>query len=118
MPQPPADLQLIVLGNLAKSIRQFGDATPENQPQAEVLLGPAPMFQEAIASGLPVKLAPQGSQVGLQPLTIAAVPQDDLKVERLMAEINKILERLQRQGTLAEIYLKWYGQDLSGRERK
>jgi L-cystine transport system substrate-binding protein len=113
MPKPPADLQLIVLSNMAKAIRQFGEAAPINQPQAEAILGPVPMFQEAIVSGAPVKLAPEANQVGLQPLAIAAVPQEGLKVERLMAEINNVLERLQRQGTLTEIYLKWYGQDLS-----
>ena len=28
-------------------------------------------------------------------------------------EINQALDRLERQGTLAEIHLRWYGQDLS-----
>jgi hypothetical protein len=113
MPAPPPDLQLIVLSNVAKAIRQFGEAAPINQPQVEAILGPVPMFQEAIVSGALVKLAPEANQVGLQPLTIAAVPQEGLKVDRLMAEINQVLERLQRQGTLTEIYLKWYGRDLS-----
>jgi ABC-type amino acid transport substrate-binding protein len=113
MPPPPADLQLIVLSNLSKSIRQFGQVDAAEGPPVEAIFGPAPVFQEAISSGLPLQLAPEAGQVGLQPLAIAAVPQDGLKVDRLVAEINKILERLQRQGTLSEIYLQWYGQDLS-----
>ena len=90
MPAPPGDLQLIVLSNLAKGIRQFGEAAPINQPQAEAILGPVPMFQEAIVGGAPVKLAPEANQVGIQPLAIAAVPQEGLKVDRLMAEINNV----------------------------
>ena len=35
---------------------------------------------------------------------------------RLIAEINKVLERLERQGTLAEIQLNWYGQQSSSQD--
>jgi ABC-type amino acid transport substrate-binding protein len=113
MPQPPADLQLIVLSNLPKSVRQFGQATEAAGPPVEAIFGPAPVFQEAIDSGLALKFAPEAGRVGLQPLAIATVPQGGLKVDRLIAEINQILERLQRQGALSEIYIQWYGQDLS-----
>src|SRR5687768_17682427 len=54
------------LSNMAKAIRQFGEAAPINQPQVEAILGPVPMCQEAMVSGAPVKLAPEANQVGLQ----------------------------------------------------
>lgn len=109
LPQIPADVQPVGLSNLLKAIRQLSQPESESEFQLDAIFGPAPIFQEAVKSDLPV----QWVKVGVQPLAIATVPQDNLKVDRLILEINKILERLQRQGTLAEIYLRWYGQDLS-----
>lgn len=111
--QMPTDVQPIPLSNLLKAIHELGESGSEQKAQVEAIFGPTPIFQEAIQSGLPVKLAPQAQNVGFQPLAIAVVSQDGLKVDRLSAEINKILDRLQQQGTLAEIYLRWYEQDLS-----
>jgi ABC-type amino acid transport substrate-binding protein len=90
----------------------LGQAEGAGEFQADIIFGPGPIFQEAIKSDLPVKWV----KVGVQPLAIAAVSPNNLKVDRLMLEINKILARLHRQGTLAEIYLKWYGQDFSRAE--
>jgi ABC-type amino acid transport substrate-binding protein len=112
MPDPPRDLQLIVLSNLAKDIRQLGQPAADQSPPVAVIFGPVPVFQAAIERDFPVKLAPT-ENIGLQPLTIAAIPQDGLTVNRLIAEINTILERLRRQGVLAEIYLRWYERDYS-----
>jgi ABC-type amino acid transport substrate-binding protein len=109
LPQIPADAQPVALSNLLKAIRQLGQAEPEPEFQVEAIFGPAPIFQEAVKGDLPVRWV----QVGVQPLAIAAVPPDNLKVDRLILEMNKILERLGRQGTLAEMYLRWYGQDFS-----
>jgi polar amino acid transport system substrate-binding protein len=111
--QIPTNVQPIPLSNLLKAIHELGDPENEQEAQVEAIFGPTPIFREAIKSGLPVKLAPQTQHVGLQPLAIAVVPQDGLKVDRLLAEVNKILDRLQQQGILAEIYLRWYEQDLS-----
>jgi polar amino acid transport system substrate-binding protein len=109
----PTNVQPIPLSNLLKAVHTLGESGSEQETQVEAIFGPAPIFQEAVKSGLPVKLAPQAQNVGFQPLAIAIVPQDGLKVDRLLAEVNKILDRLQQQGTLAEIYLRWYEQDLS-----
>ena len=112
--QPFPPLQLIVVSNLQKAIHQLGQSREEeDNPRLDAIFGPAPLFQEAAKIGLPVQLADEGKNIGVQPLVIAVVPQDGLKVERLMAEINTALDRLQRQGTLSEIYLRWYNQDLS-----
>jgi ABC-type amino acid transport substrate-binding protein len=109
MAQPPRDLQLIVLSNLIKDIRQLGQPAPP----FDAIFGPTPILQAAIERDIKVKLAPEAKAVGIQPLVIAAAPQEGLKVERLIAEINKVLDRMERQGTLAEIYLTWYNRDLS-----
>lgn len=110
LPRVPAQVQPVVIASLQKAIRQLGQ--PEAEFNGDALFGPGPMFEEAVKSDLPVKWI----KVGTQPLAIAAVSQDNLKVDRLMLEINKIVDRLRRQGTLAEIYLRWYGQDFSQAE--
>ena len=74
--------------------------------------------QVARDEGLPLKLTAPNQRLGIQPLAVAAVPQEGLKVARLIAEIDKILERADRQGTLAEIYLHWYEQDFSRPESR
>lgn len=108
----PAEAQPVPVANLPKAIRQL--AEPDSELNA--IFGPTPVLQEAIKSDLSVKLLPRAENVSRVPLTIAVVSQDDLKVDRLILEINKVLDRLHRHGTLAEIYLRWYGQDLSQAE--
>jgi ABC-type amino acid transport substrate-binding protein len=107
------DLQPVTVSNLQKSIRQLGQAEADRETQLDAIFGPTPLLEEAARTDLPVRLAANASNVGIQPLVIAAVSQDDLTVERLILEINRILDRLQRRGELAEIYLDWYGRDLS-----
>lgn len=113
MPQSQINLQIVALSNLQKAIRQLGQPQSEDSLQIDAIFGPIPILEEAIRNNLPVKLATAEKIIGVQPLAIAAVPQDGLKVERLLSEINSILNRLQQQGTLPEIYIRWYGQDLS-----
>ena len=115
LPEIPADIQVVPLSNLPKAIRQLDQTGAKDEPAVAVdaIFGPAPILEEAVKSELPVKLAPQAENLGLQPLVVAAVPRDDLQVDRLIQEINQALDRLERQGTLAEIHLRWYGQDLS-----
>ncbi|MCB0196623.1 MAG: transporter substrate-binding domain-containing protein [Anaerolineae bacterium] len=113
MLEPPDDIQLVIVSNLQKSIRELGQTDGETTAQLDALFGPTPMFEQAIGRDLPIKLAPQAERVGLQPVAIAAVPRDDLQVDRLIQEINQILLRLREQGILAEISQQWYNQDLS-----
>ena len=115
-PDLPADLHLVPVSNLAKAIQHLAGQeldTPTERTEFEAIFGPAPILQEAVKSGLAVKLATPTETIGGLPLAVAVVPQDNLKVSRLLEEINIILKRAHRRGTLAEIYLRWYGQDLS-----
>jgi ABC-type amino acid transport substrate-binding protein len=112
LPTLPTRMQVAPVSNLSKAIHQLGEPGGGQETPVEAIFGPAPILQEAVKSGLPVRVAPQ-AQVGVQPLAVAIVSLDNLKTARLLAEINKILARLQREGTLAEIYLRWYGQDFS-----
>lgn len=105
----PAAIQPVPVANLSKAIRQLGESGSE----LEAVFGPTPILQEAVKSDVPVKLLAKADQVSRAPLAIAVAPQDNLKMDRLVLEINKVLVRLDRQGDLAEIYLRWFGQDLS-----
>jgi ABC-type amino acid transport substrate-binding protein len=109
----PDDVQPVALSNLLKAIRQLGQPAEDKEADVEAIFGPVPILEEAIKSDMPVKLAPQAQNLGYQPLAVATVPQDGLKVDRLMAEINTVLDYLQQKGYLAEIYFRWYRQDYS-----
>lgn len=107
----PAEVQPVPLSNLLKAIRELGQS--EADPQVEAIFGPAPVFQEAVSSQEPVQLLATGDELGVQPLVIAIVPQENLEVERLVQAINDRLDRFDRRGILSELYLRWYGQDFS-----
>ena len=109
----PVEVRLVSLSNLPKAMRELGEPGSETAAQVEAIVGPAPMFAAAVQQGNPVQLTLQGERVGYQPLAIAVVPPQGLEVDRLLLEINKILERLQDRGALAELSLRWYNQDLS-----
>jgi ABC-type amino acid transport substrate-binding protein len=110
LPDFPGDMEVVPVSNLAKAIDQLAN---DDTDDFDTIFGPAPIFHQAINSDLPLQLVIGPEILGKQPLAVALIPQDKLKVERLLTEINKVLERLQKQGTLAEIYLRWYNQDLS-----
>ncbi|GAB4451154.1 MAG: hypothetical protein Kow0031_33760 [Anaerolineae bacterium] len=105
------DARLLVLSNIQKSIRE----TEEGKFRADAWLGPAPVFEQAIRenNNLPLRLIRNDEALPPHPLVVAAVPQDGLAVDRLIDEIDTLLARLQRQGVLAELSLKWYGEDIS-----
>jgi polar amino acid transport system substrate-binding protein len=111
----PKNSQLVVLSNVQKAIRQLGQTEPaDNGLQVDAILGPAPVFQQAISqSELPLNLLRDDASLPPHSLVVAAAPQDGLKVDRLLDEINKLLARLHRQGTLSEMSLEWYGEDFS-----
>jgi ABC-type amino acid transport substrate-binding protein len=108
--QIPNNIRPVPVSNLINTIKQLDNQNNEAEP-VEAVVGPASILQEAVKSDLPVKIV--AHNIGVSPLAVAVVPQDNLKTDRLLAEINKVLARLQRDGTLAEIYLRWYEQDFS-----
>jgi ABC-type amino acid transport substrate-binding protein len=109
----PAAVQPVPVSNLSKAIHQLAQLEGEEAPPFAAIFGPVPIFQEAIKSELPVSLTADSERLAVQPLAVATVPQGGLKVDRMIQAMNQVLDRLDRQGALAEIYLKWYGQDFS-----
>jgi ABC-type amino acid transport substrate-binding protein len=109
----PVDIQLVVLSNMQKTIREMAAPKGDSNLPAAVF-GPAPVLDQAVTeSDLPFRVIRDPALLPPHPLVIAAVPQGNLTVNRLVLEIDNSLERLYQQGTLAELSLRWYGQDLS-----
>lgn len=102
----PADIQPIAVSNLPKAIREL---TPTSE--VEVLFGPTPIFEVAAREGMPVQFVPDGHQIGVVPLAIAAHNPDT--AQRLIERINEALDIFHRRGILAELYIQWYRRDLS-----
>ena len=91
----PKDTQLVVLSNIQKSIREI----EEGSVTIDAFLGPAPMFEQAIANNkLPLRVIRDSKTLPPHPLVIAAVPQDGLTVDRLITEINTIIAALAAPG--------------------
>ena len=109
-PTLPAGIQVVPVSNLALAIDQLSIPASND---LEAIFAPAPILEDALRSGLPVKISISPQAMGTQPLALAIAPQAGLKRDRLQFEINSLLERKRRQGTLAEIYVRWYDQDLS-----
>lgn len=108
----PAGIRPVPLSSLQASIQVLGRVGPDERP-FDALFGPTPIFEQAMRQGERIKLAPKAKFTGFHPASIAVTPRDGLAVERLISEINRILVALQQQGLLAELHLKWYGQDYS-----
>lgn len=104
----PLNAQPFVVSNLLKAVHEL-----PGSDRLDALFGPAPVFEQAIEAGLAVNLAAGPERLGFQPLAVAVVSQDGLKVDRLLAEINRVLDWLDRSGNLAESSFRWYQQDIS-----
>jgi polar amino acid transport system substrate-binding protein len=109
--QVPADIQIIPVSNLPKAIRRLAGEDDNESPPLDGILGPTPVLRQAVQEEWPVKLA--ADNLGVLPLAVAVVPQEGLQVDRLLLEVNQILEKLHQRGTLSEASLRWYGQDYS-----
>jgi ABC-type amino acid transport substrate-binding protein len=108
----PPNVRPAPVSNLIKAIHQLSGDT-DTPPPFDAIFGPAPVFAQAVEAGLPVALVSGWERLGKQPLAVAAVRQEGLQVDRLLAEINRVLDLLEREGILAETSLKWYGEDIT-----
>ncbi|MDM8529975.1 transporter substrate-binding domain-containing protein [Anaerolineales bacterium HSG25] len=117
IPLPP-ETEQVAVSSLSLAIERLGqvdeivEANQENQ-HLDALFGPTPMLEQAISSGWAVKFAPHAVTVGYQPVSVAVVSQDGLKVDRLLQEINRVLAQMDQDSDLLAIYLTWYDQDFS-----
>ncbi|MDM8529059.1 transporter substrate-binding domain-containing protein [Anaerolineales bacterium HSG24] len=109
------ETEQVAVGSLSQAIERLGQAdemTSEDE-RFDALFGPTPMLEQAISNGWAVKFAPEAVTVGYQPVSVAVVTQDGLKVDKLVQEIDRILTQMDQDGDLLAIYLTWYDQDIS-----
>ena len=77
----------------------------------DAVISAKPTLEEAIESGEPIKLV--GDPVFYEPLGTAFDKGAPLDPTSLVAAVSAIIEEMHADGTLTELSLKWYGEDLS-----
>lgn len=65
----------------------------------------------AIDEGMPIKLV--GDPVFHEPLTVAFDRASPLDAQSLVDEVSQIIDEMHADGTLADLSMKWYGEDLT-----
>jgi len=108
----PETTQLIPMTTLLQATEQLSTTQAITNP-IKALFGPAPILQQVINEGWPVKFATDGQRIGYQPIAIAVAPPPDVTINRLLDTLNTIVTLADEQGVLAEFYYKWYDQDFS-----
>jgi polar amino acid transport system substrate-binding protein len=70
-----------------------------------------PTLEGAIDKGRPIKLV--GDPVFYEPLAVAFDKNAPLDNTRLVDEVSTIIEEMHDDGTLTDLSMKWYGEDLT-----
>jgi polar amino acid transport system substrate-binding protein len=70
-----------------------------------------PTLEQAIESGEPIRIL--GDPLFYEPLAVAIDRQAPLDVTSLVEEVSGIVEEMHNDGTLTELSMKWYGEDLT-----
>ncbi len=70
-----------------------------------------PTLQGAIDKGKPIQLL--GDPVFYEPLGAAADKNASLDPTSLIAKVSEIIQGMHDDGTLTQLSMKWYGEDLT-----
>jgi polar amino acid transport system substrate-binding protein len=70
-----------------------------------------PTLQAAIDKGRPMQLL--GEPLFFEPLSVAIDKSSELDQASLVAEVSTIIEELHADGTLSELSMEWFGEDLT-----
>ncbi|HSL11405.1 MAG TPA: transporter substrate-binding domain-containing protein [Actinomycetota bacterium] len=77
----------------------------------DAVISATPTLQGAIDKGRPIKLV--GDPVFSEPLAVAFDKSAPLDNARLLEEVGRIIEEMHADGTLTDLSMKWYGEDLT-----
>ncbi len=77
----------------------------------DAVISATPTIQEAIDKGRPLKLV--GDPIFAEPLAVAFDKSAPLDNTRLVEEVSRIIEEMHDDGTLTDLSMKWYGEDLT-----
>lgn len=70
-----------------------------------------PTLEQAIEDGEPIKIL--GDPLFYEPLAVAIDRQAPLDTTTLVDEVSRIVEEMHADGTLTELSMTWYGEDLT-----
>jgi polar amino acid transport system substrate-binding protein len=77
----------------------------------DAAISATPTLQTAIDKGRPIKLV--GDPVFAEPLAVAFDKDAPLDNTALVEEVSRIIEEMHEDGTLTDLSMKWYGEDLT-----
>jgi polar amino acid transport system substrate-binding protein len=77
----------------------------------DAVISAKPTLEGAIDKDRPIKIV--GDPVFYEPLAAAFDKQAPLDNTRLVDEVSRIIEEMHDDGTLTELSMKWYGEDLT-----
>jgi polar amino acid transport system substrate-binding protein len=77
----------------------------------DAAMSAVPTLQGAIDKGRPIQLL--GDPVFYEPLAVAIDKSAPLDPTSLVAKISEIIDQMHQDGTLSELSMKWYGEDLT-----
>ena len=75
------------------------------------MISATPTLQGAIDKGRPIKIV--GDPVFSEPLAAAFDKSAPLDITSLVEEVGQIIEDMHEDGTLTDLSMKWYGEDLT-----
>jgi polar amino acid transport system substrate-binding protein len=84
----------------------LGDGTP-----LDAVIAARQTLRGAINEGMPIKLV--GDPVFYEPLVVAFDRASTLDAQSLVDEVGRIIEEMHADGTLTDLSMKWYGEDLT-----
>ncbi len=105
--QPPANVSVVPLSTDAECPQSIQAGRPEFQ----VFLTSNTVVEAAINSGVAVHRV--GSPVFSENLAVAFDKNSELNDDTLVAKVSEIIQQMHDDGTLRELSLKWFGEDLS-----
>jgi polar amino acid transport system substrate-binding protein len=79
--------------------------------QADAVMSATPTLQAAIDKGRPMTLL--GDPLYYEPLSVAFDKSSELDQTSLAQEVSTIIEEMHADGTLSELSMEWYGEDLT-----
>jgi len=79
--------------------------------QADAVMSALPTLEKAIDKGREIKVV--GEPLFYEPLSVAIDKSSELDPTSLVDEVSAIVEEMHADGTLSELSMKWFGEDLT-----
>ena len=104
-PPPPAGITIKGFDTDSTAIQALESG------QADAVMSATPTLQSAIDKGRPMTLL--GEPLYFEPLSVAIDKSSELDQASLVQEVSTIIDEMHADGTLTELSMEWYGEDLT-----